>query len=97
MILAKEVAPFYSLRKGIALQSGETTPSLRMLYPTRWTVRHTSFVNIVKNYQILQTALEEMQQGRDDYAAKANGLLARVEKFDTFFCFETFVFSFLFC
>ena len=56
-----------------------------MLCPTRWTVRHTSIDSIIKNYQVLQTTLETFQQGRDEYATKASGLLARMAKFDTFF------------
>lgn len=79
----KRLSLFDSLRKDVALNSGETTPSLRMLCPTRWVVRHTSIDSIVKNYQILQTVLEEIQLGRDEYAAKASGLLVYMEKFDT--------------
>ena len=73
------------MRKEVGIQTGDTTQSLRMLCPTRWTVRHTSIDSIICNYQLLQTALEEIQQGHDDYAAKASGLLAHMEKFDTFF------------
>ena len=73
------------MRKEVGVNSGDTTPSLRMLCPTRWTVRHASINSIVRNYQTLQTALEEIQQGHDEYAAKASGLLARMEQFDTFF------------
>lgn len=84
----KRLSLFDSLRKDVALNSGETTTSLRMLCPTRWTVRHNSIDSIVKNYQILQAALEEIQLGHDEYAAKASGLLARMEKFDTFFALK---------
>lgn len=48
-------------------------------------MKHTSIDSIIHNYQILQTALEEIQQGHNEYAAKASGLLTRMEKFDTFF------------
>ena len=75
---------FDSFRKDVALNSGETTTSLRMLCPTRWTVRHASIDSIVQNYQVLQAALGEILLGHE-YAAKANGLLTRMEKFDTFF------------
>ena len=43
---------------------------------------------IVKNYQILQAALGEIQLGHDEYAAKASGLLARMEIFDTYFALK---------
>ncbi len=39
----------------------------------------------MKNYKILQSTLEEVQKGHDDYAAKAGGLLSKMEKFDTLF------------
>ena len=42
------------------MSSGEvSTPSLRTLCPTRWTVRHAS---ILLNYKVLLTALEEIRQ-----------------------------------
>lgn len=81
----KRLNLFDSLRKEISLNSGEITPSLRMLCPTRWTVRHTSIQSILQNYEVLQSTLEEVQKGHDDYGAKANGLLSKMEKFDTFF------------
>ena len=86
----KRLFLFDSLRKDVSLNSGKTSQSLRMLCPTRWMVRHTcaSIDRIVKNYQILQTALEEIQVGRDEYVAKASGLLARMEKSDTFFALK---------
>ena len=84
----KRLSLFDSLRKDISLNSGEATPSLRMLCPTRWTVRHTSIDSVIKNYQILQSALEQIQLGHDEYAAKASGLLARMEKFDAFFALK---------
>ena len=93
----KRLSLFDSFRKDVALNSGETPTSLRMLCPTRWTVQHASIDSIVQNYQVLQAALGEIVLGHDQYAAKANGLLTRMEKFDTFFRFETCLFSFLFC
>ena len=69
----------------MSINSGECTPSLRMLCPTRWTIRHTSIDSIIRNYKVLQAALSEIEQGRDEYAAKANGLLSRMEQFETLF------------
>ena len=37
------------------------------------------------NYEILLSTLEEVQKGYDEYAAKASGLHARMELFDTYF------------
>jgi len=33
----------------------------------------------VKNYKLLQSTLEEVQEGHKEYAAKANGLLSKME------------------
>ena len=86
----KRLSLFDTLRKEVVVNSGDTsvTPSLRMLCPTRWTVRHTSIDSIIRNYQILQTALEEIHHGHDEYAAKASGLMARMEQFDTYFALK---------
>ena len=76
------------MRKDISLNSGETTPSLRVLCQTRWTVRHTALDSILRNYKVLQSALEQIQLGCDEYAAKAHGLLTQMEKFETFFALK---------
>ena len=84
----KRLALFDSLRKDIALQGEEITPSLRVLCPTRWTVRHTAINSILRNYQVLIEALESIRKGHDEYAAKASGLLGRIESFDTYFALK---------
>ena len=71
----KRLTVLDSLRKDLALNSGESSPSLRILCPTRWTVRHSSITSILKNYRILMVTLEQIQVGHDEYAAKASGLL----------------------
>ena len=43
------------------MNTGEITPNLRMLCPTRWTVRHASIGSILRNYSILQNALDEIK------------------------------------
>ena len=45
-------------------------------------MRHASISSILKNYKIL---LEEVQEGHDEYAAKANGLFNKMEQFETYF------------
>ena len=84
----KRLTLFESLKKEVSINSGDSTPSLRMLCPTRWTIRYTSIDGIIRNFQILQTALEEIQQGHDEYAAKASGLMVRMENFDTYFALK---------
>ena len=81
----KRLYVFDSLRKDAAINSGESTPSLRTLCPTRWTVRHTAVNSILLNYKILLSTLETLKDGHDEYAAKAHGLHMRMESFDTYF------------
>lgn len=81
----KRLAIFDGLRKEISVDNGDAMPSLRMLCPTRWTVRHSSIQSILRNYEILLSTLEEVEKGHDDYAAKASGLHYKMERFDTFF------------
>ena len=69
----------------MTINTGETLPSLRTLCPTRWTVRHGAITSVLKNYKVLLTALDVIQEGHDEYAAKGSGLLNRMEQFDTFF------------
>ena len=77
----KRSTMFDTLRKDVALNSGESSPSLRILCPTRWTVRNSSITSILKNYRILMVTLEEIQVGHDEYAAKASGLLNKMEQY----------------
>ena len=75
----KRLTLFNSLTNEVRINIGEVTPNLRMLYPTRWTVRHTSIASILKNYSIIQSVLEEIRHGHDDYAAKASGMALKME------------------
>ena len=81
----KRLTLFNSLRKEVSVNTGEVTPNLRMLCPTRWTVRHTSIASILRNYSIIQSALEEIRHGHDEYAAKASGMALKMEDFDMLF------------
>ena len=80
----KRLTLFESLKRDININTGEKTPSLQMLCPTRWTIRHIAIYSILQNYNVLQVALEKIQQGYDEYVAKASELLAQMEQFDTF-------------
>ena len=75
---------FDSLRKDAAISSGESTPSLKTLCPTRSTVRHTAINSILLNYQVLLETLEAVAEGHDEYAAKAYGLCIKMELFDKY-------------
>ena len=60
-------------------------PSLKPLCPTRWTVRTHAIGALLTNYGLLLDALEIIQEGRDEYAMKANGYLTSMQQFSTFF------------
>ena len=64
---------------------GESTPLLRSICPTRWTVKNGSSDSVLKNYSNLITTLEEVQKGSDEYASKGSGLLSQMETFEIFF------------
>ena len=81
----KRLTMFDTLRKDVAINSGESSQLLRVLCPTRWTVRNSSITSIMKNYRILMVTLEEIQLRHDEYAAKASGLLNKMEQFNTYF------------
>ena len=48
----KRLALFDTLRKEVAIKDGVSTPSLRTVYPTRWTVRHSCIDSIIRNYDL---------------------------------------------
>jgi hypothetical protein len=81
----KRLTLFNSIRSQAALDGGVSTPSLRSLCPTRWTVRHSSLNSILLNYTTIIETLDEVRKGKDEYAAKANGLLMRMETFEILF------------
>ena len=59
---------------------------MKPLCPTRWTVRTRSLGAIASNYAVLTIALLEIHEGgRDEYALKAGGYLATMDKFSTYF------------
>ena len=62
-----------------------SSPSLKPLCPTRWTVRTGAVLSVLKNYAILQEELEHLGQGSGESSAKATGLSRNMEQFQTFF------------
>ena len=42
-------------------------------------MRHVSISSILKDYKILQSTLEEVQEGHEEYAAKASGLFSKMK------------------
>ena len=79
-------------RDGIFQRLKETlpvgsTPGIRVLCPTRWTVRAESIHSILTNYETLQRTWEEALQVTTDTEAKARiqGVAAQMTTFNYFF------------
>ena len=79
-------------RDGIFQRLKETlpvgnTPGIRVLCPTRWTVRAESIHSILANYNVLQRTWEEAQQAVKDTETKARiqGVAAQMTTFNFFF------------
>ena len=76
----------HHLFETIKLQISPETNNLRPLCPTRWTVRTGAIDSVITNYSTLCKLLDEIHESsRDEYSAKAAGLLTQLEKFSTFF------------
>ena len=81
----------YSLKRQVVFErvQGEGNdspkPGIRTLCPTRWTVRTTAMQRILDNYETLCTMMEESSHGSDDCSRRACGVLALMEKFQTYF------------
>ena len=59
---------------------------LRPLCPTRWTVRTGSIDAVLRNYAAVLQALQEIsEESHDDYGRRANGVMAQLQRFDTYF------------
>ena len=82
----KRLNLFEGIRNNVTISESESglSPSLRPHCPTRWTCRHFAIESILKNYHILMSSLDIIQQGHDEYAAKGKVLLAQMKLFDTF-------------
>ena len=79
-----------SLFDALRSQVSPGAPSLKPLRPTRWTVRTRAIGALLTNYRLLLDALEIIQEGRDEYAMKANGYLTSMQQFSTFFWTQAF-------
>lgn len=62
-----------------------TGPSIKPLCTTRWTVRTKAIEAVLKNYAVLEDTMKEVNETQhDDNGALAGGVLARMEKFETY-------------
>ena len=77
-------AIFFNLKQESDTSTGNPSPGIRVLCPTRWTVRANSLASIVSNYSALQSTWEEAVDLVRDSETKAriNGVSAQMRKFD---------------
>ena len=68
----------------IAADRYENVASLESLCATRWTVRGKALRNVLDQYEVILEALEEMAAGKSNAATRAAGLLATLQKGNTF-------------
>ena len=80
-------AVFRELKEGIEMSTGCHSPGIRVLCPTRWTVRADSLASIVDNYGLLQRTWEEaVELARDtETKARINGVAAQMKTFNFLF------------
>lgn len=81
----------YSPKRQVMMESiqsqldSSTTSGIRTLCPTRWTVRTSAFQSILINYHVLRETFEQSSHGSDECSRRANGVLALMDKFSTYF------------
>ena len=66
-------------------QNSSSTARIRTLCPTRWTVCSGAMQTIISNYEKLQDAMQVSSHGSDDCSRRANGIMALMERFSTYF------------
>lgn len=77
---AKKKAMLLSLKQELSPSS----PSIRPLCPTRWTVRAESLRSVIANYEVIQELMEEIieeYRGITEATSPAKGILSSMEKF----------------
>lgn len=73
--------------KRLQSDAGSTCPGIRILCPTRWTVRADALQSMLANYQVLQDLWAESVQRVSDteMKAKIQGVAAQMSKFEYYF------------
>lgn len=78
---------FKELKSANDVATGSHSPGVRVLCPTRWTVRADSLASIIGNYAVLQSTWEEaIGVARDtETKARIGGVPAQMKTFDFLF------------
>ena len=78
----KRLSLFHQLKNELSY----STPGLKPLCPTRWTVRTGALDAVIKNYAVICSELEQISKDScGEPSRKASGLLALMEKFSTYY------------
>ena len=88
---AKKKAMLLSLKQELS----PSTPSVRPLCPTRWTVCAESLRSVIANYEVLQELMEEIieeYRGITEATSSAKGILSTMEKFLPLWCCDVATF-----
>jgi len=83
----KREGVFRELKSSHDLNVGSRSPGIRLLCPTRWTVRADALASILDNYETLLSTWEECLQLVRDTESKAriNGVCSQMKTFDFMF------------
>ena len=66
-------------------ESDKPSGGLKPLCPTRWTVRAATIEAVIMQYSMIMGTLEDVHLNTlDEYGLKTGGLLAALERFETF-------------
>ena len=78
---------FKEVKSATDASTGNHSPGVRVLCPTRWTVRADSLASIICNYEALQSTWEEATEVARDTETKARigGVAAQMKRFDFLF------------
>ena len=75
-----------SLYSQVLAQPDNSWVTIKPLCLTRWTARHVAIEAVLKDYTILIETMEEINfTTHDEYGMKAGGILASMQKFQTYF------------
>ena len=75
-----------SLFSQVLAQPENSGVTIKPLCLTRWTARHVAIEAVLKDYEILMETMEEINfTTHDEYGMKAGGILASMQKFQTYF------------
>ena len=76
-------------------QDSDSNPMLRPLCPTQWTMRISSIVIVVANYNELLLFLEDMSNlEKGDLGSKSSEFLKQLQTFSTFFALKLLIIVF---